>query len=116
MTPNLIHRLTSHILNAPDRTAATGKGIRILAKMHARKDRQMTLTRANLELSDLFFNHQHPHFDAVCESAHNAKAVPSREDMDAAIREDAAEFCENYPAITDGWTADDFARDFMDRL
>jgi hypothetical protein len=42
MTPNLIRDITSHILNAPDRTAATGKGIRILAKMHARKDRQMT--------------------------------------------------------------------------
>jgi hypothetical protein len=41
MTPNLIRDITSHILNAPDRTAATGKGIRILAKMHARKDRQM---------------------------------------------------------------------------
>jgi hypothetical protein len=38
----LITDITSHILNAPDRTAATGKGIRILAKMHARKDRQMT--------------------------------------------------------------------------
>jgi hypothetical protein len=65
----------------------------------------------DLEMSDLFFNHQHPCFD-VCFDDENV----TNNDMKEAILLDATNFVESYPSIIMGYTAEEFAEDFMDRL
>lgn len=70
-------------------------------------------TSVKLELSDLFFNHAHEHYNSLdfqfCDSS----------DIEAAIAVDAAAFVEAYPQVCEFFglrNASDLARDFMDRL
>lgn len=52
MNTRLIHDLTQYILNAPDRAQAAGKGLRILAKLHSRRDRMTATTFHSLRTID----------------------------------------------------------------
>jgi hypothetical protein len=61
-----------------------------------------------IEMSDLFFNHQHANWNAL------DFAECSLDDQKAAILADAHAFVENYPVVCDGynalWLADEFMR------
>lgn len=57
-------------------------------------------------LSDLFFNHEHPVFNALF----HPKANPTREEQRAAILKDATEFQNDFGGPGAQWYADDFMK------
>jgi len=80
----------------------------------------------NIELSDLFFNHDHPEYDELCRVAAREKPdkvrqlFPSRDDEIVAITKDAQDFISRYPAVMAALgpnvSANDLATDFLTRL
>lgn len=58
-------------------------------------------------LSDLFFNHTHPYFEALFRP--KSSPGPTREEQHAAILKDATEFAAAYGGDAQ-WYADDFMR------
>lgn len=65
------------------------------------------ITLNKTQMSDLFFNHEHPEYDALFTGKDN---VP-REDMEEAIKKDAKAFANSF-----GGDAEWYAADFMKRL
>jgi hypothetical protein len=76
------------------------------------------------EMSDLFFNHTHEHFDALActgemgEFNQENGGEPEEDEMEVAILADALEFVHNYSKTCEFWnvTADDLVTDFLSRL
>lgn len=58
------------------------------------------------KISDLFFNHEHPHFNALF----GPKSNPTREEQRAAILKDATEFEYCFGGPSAQWYADDFMK------
>ena len=65
---------------------------------------------SDLQLSDLFFNYHHPHFDNLPHQEQGLSMMETR----AAILKDAIEFVQMYPQFER--SAEWFADDFMHRL
>ena len=64
------------------------------------------------ELSDLFFNHEHPHYDALYFDGKETK----EEAIKCAIYLDAHEFVESFPYAAEGYTGEELAEDFLLRM
>lgn len=65
----------------------------------------------DVEMSDLFFNHEHPNYEEVFESAE-----PSSEEWRFAIYKDANEFIKNYPTVCQGYDHEWIGDNFLARL
>lgn len=71
----------------------------------------------NGTLSDLFFNHEHPHRDALFANYRGQKDSPTEEQVYGAALRDANEFHANYSQIISvEFSPDDLADDFMRRI
>lgn len=64
----------------------------------------------DIKLSDLFFNHEHPEYDALRRGSDN----DPEGNPDAALRKDADTFAADYPEF--GKDGDWYAKDFFRRL
>lgn len=73
---------------------------------------QLNLTGAHL--SDLFFNHEHPHRDKLYKRYANQKESPTSEELEEASLMDAADFLASYPIFN--VNAEMLSRDFLDRI
>lgn len=72
------------------------------------------VTISAMALSDLFFNHEHPEFDAEMKNADGSGPGTTDELMQAAILRDAQEFVRSY--CPDQIHPRDLAYDFWGRL
>lgn len=66
-------------------------------------------------VSDLFFNHEHPHWDSAIKL--NKKTGETEGDVTKAIHEDAADFVKLYGSVIIGpLDSAELAQDFLDRV
>lgn len=72
-------------------------------------------TISGLGLSDLFFNHEKPYYDAVMRSAYVAQETASAESVREALLEDASAFRE-MSGLCEDVTNEELADDFLARL
>lgn len=68
----------------------------------------------DVQLSDLFFNHEHENYDRLHSSARAADVHPSPEEVETAIKADADDFAEQFPEF--GKSGEWYAADFLKRL
>ncbi len=76
------------------------------------------LPRLPAELSDLFFNHEHPHYDLLYGSTDPDWEFPTMDQVRAAIGTDARDFADNYRQTVALFGLVDpaqLAADFLDR-
>jgi hypothetical protein len=69
-----------------------------------------SITISGVLLSDLFFNHDHPHLDAMCDECGDDES-PDHTRIFEAVAKDAKEFANTY-----GGDAELYAEDYMRRL
>ena len=77
--------------------------------------------RVNAEMSDLFLNHPHERYDALCAADDGLGGLggpAGQDDIREAITNDAIDFVLSYPKVAALFdvSADDLAEDFLNRI